>query len=101
MATKFKVSYSVDKNNDYVWQSLGISEKRADDLNYRMQLIIHDCTRPVKKGEQSPGSDVLVKLFLALAEDTQELAFVAYSAGTAVPQIFDTEEDDDDFDRPE
>lgn len=98
MATKFKLKYIDNPKAEFVWESLDISRARAEDLNYRMACIIHEITRPVRKHQESPGSDQLVKLFLALAENTQELAFVAYCAGTKVADIWETNDEyEEDF----
>ncbi len=101
MATKFKLKYIDNPDNEFVWQGLDIPEERAMDLDYRMECIIHEMTRPFRKGrgDESPGSDQLIKMFLSLAENAQELAYVSYCAGIAVPKIWNTEDEfEEDFD---
>jgi hypothetical protein len=92
-----KLSYN-DKA-EMVYESLNIQDQRAEDLVYRMDVIIHELTRPRRKGEKGPHSGELLKLFLGLAENEQELAFVAFTAGIKTVEIFDviTPEDEGDW----
>lgn len=73
---------------DSLYKSLRIPQKRADDLDYRLQLIIHEVNKPVRKGESTPSSDVFIKMCIALAENEQELVFCAYVAGISVNTIY-------------
>jgi hypothetical protein len=86
------------EGEDYLWKSLGIEQERAEEIEYRIKLILHDAVRPVKDPEDSPGSDVIIKLFLALAQNQEELILCAYLAGTQIPKIYNTEEDEYEFD---
>jgi len=93
MAKKLSITFKDGCEN--LWESLGIPEERANDLDFRLRLIIHEVTKPVRhdKGEQHPESDEFIKLCIALAENEQELIFCSYIAGLKVPEIYHTEED--------
>jgi hypothetical protein len=81
------------EGEDYLWKSLEIEEERAEELEHRFRLILHDAIRPLKKDEEGPKSDVIIKLFLALAKTQEELILCAYVAGTKIPEIYSTEDE--------
>ena len=84
---------------DDLYQALGIPEDRAEELTYRMKCIIHEVTRPTKGNEEGPTSDVMLKMFIALAENQQELIMCSYMAGFKTPDVFDLYDlDEEDFD---
>lgn len=85
-----KVSYNDKKMAPH--ESLGISEERMEELSYRMDLIVHEFNKPLRKGEKGPHTGVIHKLFLALAEDVQEVALVSFFAGFKVQELFAIEE---------
>lgn len=75
-----------------LYQSLGITQDRADELDFRLRSVIHEVQRPVKKGQESPGSDTFIKMCIALAETEEERIFCAYVAGGQVPRLYDEDE---------
>ncbi len=72
-----------------------ISTAREEELDYRMEMIMHDYHRPTKD-KTLPPPRVITKLFLALAQNEQELAYLAFNAGTQVQLIVSTYEDADE-----
>lgn len=82
------------EGEDYLWKSLGIEEERAEELEHRFKLILREAMRPVKKGEQSPTSDVIIKMFIALAKTQEELILCSFVAGSHVNNLFDDEDED-------
>ncbi len=77
-------------DGDYVWEALVIPKERADELDFRFQGILHDFFRPTKN-KYLPSTDQILKLFIALAENEQELVYCAYMAGMKVEEIFGEE----------
>ena len=69
-----------------------IPKARAKELDFRMESILHDYHRPTKDDFLPPPSQI-TKLFLALAENEQELAYCAFNAGCAVQHIMENYED--------
>lgn len=91
---KPKVYWEDDK--DFVYESLGITKERMDELEYRMSLIIHDFLRPTKSGVL-PSTGVIIKLFVQLAENAQELILCAYFAGQRINEMFGEQEIEDEY----
>lgn len=90
------------EGEDYLWKSLGIEQERAEELEYRFRLILHDATKPLKNTEDGPTSDVIIKLFLALATTQEELILCAYVAGTKIPEIYNIHEEEwEEYDEEE
>jgi len=81
---------------DYVWQNLGLSQDRVQELGHRMDLIVHELARPVRNPEEAPDTSQILKLFVALAENQQELVFCAYIGGMEMRQLYDEDEDNDE-----
>jgi hypothetical protein len=80
---------------DTLAEALGITKDREDELAYRLNLIIHDFTRPKRKSDKDDdnyGSDKLIKLFVAVAETEEERIWCAYNAGNKVPEMYNTDE---------
>jgi len=77
---------------EFVWQALGLEESRSDELEYRMKLILHETFKPLRKGEEYPNSDIILKLFIALAENHIELIYCSYLAGTKISDYYETNE---------
>jgi len=77
---------------EHLGQSLGLDEERSDELYYRIRLIVHEATRPLKKGEEPMDSGTFVKMCIAIAKTEAELAFCSYIAGMHVAKLWDTEE---------
>jgi hypothetical protein len=88
------------ENGKHIADNLHIPEKRKEELEYRLSLICHEMEKPVRKGQQSPTSDIFIKLCIALAENEQELIFCSYIAGNCVERIFDISEDVYEEDEP-
>jgi hypothetical protein len=90
-----KIQYK--DNAESVGEALLIPKERREDLVFRMSLIIHDFLKPTKD-HVLPNSDQILKLFIALAENNQELAYLAYCAGEKTFEIFsDLEQVDDEM----
>ena len=85
------------EGEDFLWKSLGIPQERAEELEYRFKLIIHDAIKPLKNTEDGPTSDTIIKLFLALANNQEELILCAYVAGTKIPEIYSTDDELEDY----
>ncbi len=81
------------EGQESLFQSLGIPDERASELDYRLRLIIHEVTKPVKKEEDVPDSATFIKMCLALADNQAELIFCSYVAGQKVAELYDYEED--------
>lgn len=92
MANKLNISFKDGCEN--LWQALGIQQKRADELEYRFALIIHDVTKPRRVDDEGPDSGQFVKLCASLAENEQELVFCSYMAGMKVAELFETEDEE-------
>lgn len=76
-----------------IYNSLCIPEKRAKKLMHRFELIMHELHTPKENPEDNVIEFAQIpKLFIALAENEQELAFCAYVAGGIVS---DMKEDDE------
>lgn len=94
-----KISYN-DKGTT-TFESLNIPYERFLELDYRMACIVHDILRPRRSDEELPHSGVLLKQFLALAENEQELAFVAFCAAKRTLEIYEAddieEEEEEDY----
>lgn len=101
MEKKLNITFKDGCEN--LWESLGIEKDRADDLYYRLNLIIHEVTKPVRhdKGEEHPGSDQFIKLCIALAQTDQELVFCSYVAGLKVKDLYNTEDEEEYYDDEE
>ena len=98
---KNKLNITFKDGCDNLLEALGIDKKRGEELQYRLAVIVHEITKPLRQNEKSPESDQLVKLCIALAENEQELVFCAYIAGMKVNDLFDIDEEeyeeDDDW----
>lgn len=68
--------------------SLGISSAREDELDYRLSLIVHEITKPLKKDEDGPDSGIFIKMCLALAKTEEERVYCAYVCGAKVVELF-------------
>ena len=77
-------------DKDTVWQALAIPKKRVEEIEFRFQIILHDFFKPTKS-KYLPCSDQIIKLFIALAENEQELIYCAYMAGMKIEEIFGDE----------
>lgn len=55
-------------------EALGIPQERVDELEYRFRVIVHEFFRPTKD-EYLPSTDQILKSYIALAENEQELVF--------------------------
>lgn len=93
--SSLKISFK--DNCDFLFEALGISEERYDELEHRIMLIVHEYMRPLKKHEVSQPSDQILKLCIALAENQQELILCAYAAGMKVEEIFGSDFFDEQF----
>ncbi len=69
-----------------------IPKAREKELDFRMQTILHDYHRPTKEDYLPPPSQI-TKLFLALAENEQGIAYLAFNAGLQVQHIMESYED--------
>jgi hypothetical protein len=90
-----KLNVVFKKDAEYTHDLLGLTEERAEELNFRFNLILHEFLRPTREGFLPPIGNIL-KLFVALAENEQELVYCAYYAGMKVEELFGdalTEED--------
>lgn len=52
MAKKLTITFK--DGCETLYESLGIDKKRADDLDYRLRLIIHEMTRPFRDNSEAP-----------------------------------------------
>lgn len=87
---KPKISYN-DAATE-IHNALGIPKKRFEELEYRMSIIIHEFFRPTKD-HFLPKSDTILKQFISLAENHQELVFVSFVAGVKTEEmIFNNDE---------
>lgn len=77
-------------DKDTIWEALAIPKERADEIDFRFQVILHDFFKPTKS-EYLPSTDQIIKLFIALAQNEQELIYCAYMAGMKVEEIFGEE----------
>lgn len=84
MAGKPVVSFK--SGCDTIPDCLGISEKRAQDLIFRGQEILHNFFKPTKDDFLPPTDDIL-KMYIALAENNQELVFCSFLAGAEILQV--------------
>lgn len=75
---------------DYIYKALRITKERSEELDYRCSLILHEYFRPTKNGSLPP-TDRILKLYIQLAENEQELIYLAYFAGMKVEEIFGAE----------
>lgn len=87
---------------DEIWDSLCIPVKRRKKLLYRFECIMHELHRPKENPEEQVIDFAHVaKLFIALAENEQELAFCAYVAGGIVADMKESDEweeiDEEDY----
>ena len=94
MTNKYVIPYK--QGCDTVTEALGISNKRTDELMYRVELIIHELFRPQKSGVVELDSQVIFKQFLSLAENHAEAMWLAFAAGMHVESLMSGAEDDDD-----
>lgn len=92
---KTKMNIQYDDRCEYIWSALGIKQIRAEELDYRLNLIIHEIQKPLRKNETMTDSIGFIKLCLALAETEQELAFCAYVAGVGVASIYQVDEEEE------
>lgn len=89
------ISYKEDA--DSIDEALQIPRERVDEFNYRCSVIVHDYFRPTKEGVLPP-TDQILKLYIALAENEQELVYLAYMAGCRTHAILTEMKESDDFD---
>lgn len=82
------IKFINDKDN--VWQALTIPKQRVEEIEFRFQVILHDFFKPTKS-EFLPSTDQIIKLFISLAENEQELVYCACMAGMKVEEIFGEE----------
>ena len=68
-------------------EALGISEKRAKKLHYRMSLFIHELFRPTESGAVEWEDSQILKAFLGLAETDEERVYCAFAAGRKVEEL--------------
>lgn len=69
---------------DALWKTLGIPESRAKKLLFRMERTDYDFFAPQEDEEATWSEDEFLKLFVALAENPQELIFVSFMAGKRI-----------------
>ena len=72
---------------DTIPEALGIPEDRIEELEFRFNLIMHEYFKPTKD-QMLPPTDQILKLYIALAENQQELILCAYFAGMKIEEIF-------------
>lgn len=82
------IKYLAEKET--IWESLDISKERVEDIEFRMKLILHDFFKPTKS-EYLPPTDQILKLYISLAKNEQELIYCAYLAGMKTEEIFGEE----------
>lgn len=78
---------------EYFYESIGIPEERALELDYRVRLIMHELSKPTRDGVVQYRDSQIVKLFLALGETEEERIFLSFIAGRQV-QMLDFTMDD-------
>lgn len=78
----FKAKYNT------VDQALGISPARVRKLEFRCSLILHEQFKPRETEEEYPSSEEILKLFISLAENEQELVYLSYLAGMKVQELY-------------
>lgn len=69
---------------DTLFKTLGIPEARAKKLLFRMERTDYDFFAPEEDEEATWSEAELLKLFVALAENPQELILVSYICGKRV-----------------
>lgn len=79
---------------DTITEALGISQERTDELQYRIDLIIHELFRPTKSGLIKVDSDTIMKQFLCLAENHAEALWLAFAAGMHVEGLLSNDDED-------
>jgi hypothetical protein len=77
----------LEKENTVV-DCLGIPGKRGEELDYRLSLIVHEVTKPLRRDEEGPDSGIFIKMCLALAQTEEERIYCAYTAGAKVAELF-------------
>ena len=77
----------VKTDTDSLPEGLSLSDERFKELDYQLQLILHDLRRPLKDGEKpKTGMEVINEIF-KLAKTERELAFVAFVGGRALERF--------------
>lgn len=80
------------EDQENLGRSLGLTQDRTEELEYRIRLIVHEVTRPLRKGEESIDSGTFFKMCIALANTESELSFCSYLAGIHVAKLWDMED---------
>lgn len=90
--SKYVIQYK--QGCDTITEALGISQGRADELQFRTDLIVHELFRPTKSGLIKVDSDTIIKQFLSLAENHAESLWLAFCAGMCVESLLLNDDED-------
>ena len=73
---------------DEIYMCLGIPESRSKKMLHRMHLIMHNLNTPHENPEENiiQYADI-VKLFIAIAQNEQELIYCSFMAGRIIGEM--------------
>lgn len=77
----------IKTDTDSLPEALCLTDERFKELDYQLQLILHNLRRPLRDGEKPKRGMEIIAEILKLAKTESEVAFVMFVGGRALERF--------------